>query len=327
MLKTSAFLLLFLPLALFSQVSLLSDTNELSLIFIGDIMGHGPQIQSAYDAKSKTYKYDECFKYIKDEISDADITIANLEVTLGGSPYKGYPCFSSPDALPEAAKDAGIDFLITANNHSCDRKKKGIIRTIDVLDTLKIPHTGTFKNKAEREKLYPYILEENGIKLALLVYTYGTNGIPVPSPCIVNLIDRKTIEADLEKAKNQNPDKIIVMIHWGAEYQSHPNAFQKELADFCFEKGADIIIGGHPHVLQKMEWEKGSVYSEDQLIVYSLGNFISNQRKRKTDGGAFFKLKIKKADDESYISEAGYYLSWVYRPIVNGKKKYYILVI
>ena len=303
-----------------------SVNQEMTLLFIGDIMGHGPQITSAYDSDSKTYNYDNCFKYITEEIAAPDYSIGNLEVTLAGPPYDGYPQFSSPDELALACKNAGMDVLVTANNHSCDRGGKGIIRTINALDSLKIMHTGTFLDSTDRHQRYPLIIESDCMKIAILNYTYGTNGIPYPEPTIVNLIDKDLMKQDLEFTKSLNPDKIIVVTHWGSEYKLQPVKYQIDNGRFLFDNGADIIIGGHPHVLEKMIWEKTeSADGKEGLIVYSLGNFVSNQRKRYTDGGAMFKLTLKKEGEKTLIKDSGYILTWVYTPIENGKKEYYVL--
>ena len=303
-----------------------SISQELSFIFIGDIMGHGPQITSAYDSDTKEYNYDPCFKYITEEISEPDYAIGNLEVTLAGPPFKGYPQFSSPDHLAVACKNAGMDVLVTSNNHSCDRGGDGITRTVDVLDSLKIMHTGTFKDSADRAKRYPFIIESDCMRIAILNYTYGTNGLPYPAPTVVNMIDKDLMMKDLEVAKSKNVDKIIVVTHWGSEYKLQPVQYQIDIGEFLFENGADIIIGSHPHVLEKMVWEKSTnAENNEELIVYSLGNFVSNQRKRYTDGGAMFKLTLQKNGDKTSIKDAGYMLTWVHTPVVDGKKTYYIL--
>ncbi|MEZ4922357.1 MAG: CapA family protein [Crocinitomicaceae bacterium] len=304
-----------------------SVNQELSLVFMGDIMGHGPQITSAYDLDSKKYDYTSCFKYVKGIISEPDIAVGNLEVTLAGPPFKGYPQFSSPDELAVACQDAGMDILVTSNNHSCDRGGQGIIRTVEVLDSLNIMHTGTFKDRADRNERYPLIIENDCMRIAILNYTYGTNGLPFPEPTIVNLLDEKEqIKADLELAKSKNVDKIIVVTHWGSEYKLQPVEYQIENGKFLFENGADIIIGAHPHVLEKMIWEKTTTTdNKEKVIAYSLGNYVSNQRKRYTDGGAMFKLVLKKEGQTTSVKECGYFLTWVYTPIEDGKKKYYVL--
>lgn len=309
-----ALLLLFLNV----HIAWAQDTT-LSFLFLGDIMGHDGQIKAALNEKDSSYDYSVNYKYIKELFEQSDITIANLEVTLAGPPYKGYPAFSSPDDLIFASKDAGIDYFITANNHSCDRGKRGITRTLDVLDSLEIPHTGTFRNTEERNNTYPLKIEQNGISIALLNYTYGTNGISVPVPTVVNLINTATIKADLEKSKSMNVDKIIVCIHWGIEYQRQPNQTQIDLYTMCRDNGADIVIGSHPHVIQKMEWEG------DNLVVYSLGNFISNQRKQYTDGGALARIELEKKNGLVSIKEVGYYLTWVDKPWVDNNQIFTIL--
>ena len=309
----------------FSQDSIDTTHHELSLLFIGDIMGHGPQIESAYDKTTKTYNYNSVFKYVSPQIKSSDFCVANLEVTLAGKPYKGYPQFSSPDALASATKNAGIDMLVTSNNHSCDRGDKGIIRTINVLDSLKILHTGTFKDSADRKKNNPLIIEQNCIRVAFLNYTYGTNGLKNHYPAMVNRLDTALIRTDINAAKQLNVDKIIVITHWGLEYKPQPVKSQIQMGQFIFDAGADIIIGSHPHVLEKMIWEKSTTQKGEQVIVYSLGNYVSNQRARYKDGGAMFQLVLQKNNGKTSIKSTGYYLTWVYTPIENGVKKYYVL--
>ncbi|MEX1002313.1 MAG: CapA family protein [Crocinitomicaceae bacterium] len=304
-----------------------STQQEMSLLFLGDIMGHGPQIKAAYDDDQKKYSYDKTFLYVRDIISEADYAIGNLEVTLAGPPYSGYPQFSSPDELAVACKEAGLDILVTSNNHSCDRGGKGIVRTIKVLDSLGIMHTGTFCDMEDREKHHPLFIENDCMSIAILNYTYGTNGLPYPEPTIVNLLNEELMKKDLEIAKSRNVDKIIVVTHWGSEYKLQPVQYQIDHGRFLFENGADIVIGSHPHVLEKMVWEKqkDSVRQKERLIVYSLGNFVSNQRKRYTDGGAMFKLTLQKEGEETFIKNCGYFLTWVYTPEEEGKRQYYVL--
>ncbi len=312
----------------FSQNQTEKDTNyhELKLLFIGDVMGHGPQITSAYDKETKSYNYDHVFKYIQPQIGSADFVVANLEVTLAGPPFTGYPQFSSPDQLAISCKNAGIHCLATSNNHSVDRGDKGIIRTLQVLDSLEILRTGTFKDSADRKKHNPLIIEQNCIRIAFLNYTYGTNGLENHPPTIVNRLEKDVIKKDIDYAKTLNVDKIIVLTHWGNEYALQPSKQQVDMGKFIFDAGADIIIGSHPHVIEKMVWEKQKEgMDKETLVVYSLGNFVSNQRKRYTDGGAMFELTLAKEKGKTFIKNTGYYLTWVYTPIENGAKKYYVL--
>jgi poly-gamma-glutamate capsule biosynthesis protein CapA/YwtB (metallophosphatase superfamily) len=301
------------------------DTTRLSMLFLGDIMQHDSQIADAYDPITKKYNYHPCFQYVKPYTKAADLAIGNLELTLAGPPYKGYPQFGAPDELLVALKDMGMDVLVTANNHCVDRAQKGLERTIEMLDSFNILHTGTFRDEAERSRLTPLLIERNGFRLALLNYTFGTNGLPVFKPNIVNLMDKEQIGKDLAKAKELKPDATIVFTHWGTEYQSLPSAWQKDVAKFCFDHGANLVIGAHPHVIQPMEWNR----KENKLIVYSLGNFVSGQRKRYTDGGAMIRVeleKVKMNDSLSFtgIDTAGYVLQWVYRTVDQGKN-YYVL--
>jgi poly-gamma-glutamate capsule biosynthesis protein CapA/YwtB (metallophosphatase superfamily) len=298
--------------------------SKLTLLFAGDIMGHEEQISAAYNDSSKSYSYDNVFKYIKPVISSADLAIGNLEVTLAGPPYTGYPAFCSPDALAASCRRAGFDVLVTANNHSADKGSRGIKRTIKVLDSLNIPHTGTWRNNTERDSLSPLIIEKNGFRLALLNYTYGTNGIVVPPPSIVSYIDTLRIASDINKARTKNPDLVIVFIHWGIEYDSLPSYAQKRTAASIFRNGADVIIGSHPHVLQPMVAEISSEGLSNPLV-WSMGNLVSNQRKRRSDGGAMVMLNISKKDNKTTIDDAGYILTWVFTPNEKGKRQFYII--
>lgn len=312
-------------LVVIGNLAYAQDTTSLSLLFVGDVMGHDSQIAAAYDTKLGKYDYTSCFQFVKPYIQNVDMAIANLEVTLAGPPYKGYPQFSSPDELATTLKDLGFDAIVTANNHCVDRGKKGLERTIDILDTLGLPHTGTFKNEEERLALSPLILHKNGFTIALLNYTYGTNGLPVHKPNIVNMLDTALMRKDINRAKEHKPDVIIVFTHWGAEYQSLPSTETRRLTDFLFKHGAQLVIGAHPHVIQPMEWRK----DKNQFVAYSLGNFVSGQRKRYTDGGSMAYVNLKKVfhtpdSSTTQIDSAGYYLQWVYRT-ADAKKHYYIL--
>jgi poly-gamma-glutamate capsule biosynthesis protein CapA/YwtB (metallophosphatase superfamily) len=220
---------------------------------------------------------------------------------------------------------AGIDIVGNANNHCCDRGRTGIERTIFVLDSLGMKHMGTYKSAESYSKSNPMIINTRGFRLAFLNYTYGTNGIPVPENNVVSLIEKDRMQSDMKAAHDSAVDKTIVFIHWGNEYEREPNAFQKDIAAFLFAQGADIIIGSHPHVIQPMEWHKNDTLNKEQLVVWSLGNYVSNQRKQYTDGGAMFSVKLKKEAGQTKIKEAGYLLTWVYNPLVNGRKQYYIL--
>ncbi len=299
--------------------------HEITLIFAGDIMQHMPQVEAAWDSQRGTYNYDTCFSYIKPFLSGADLAIANLETTLAGKPYSGYPAFSSPDELVNGMLNAGIDIVGTANNHCCDRGRTGIERTVTMLDSLGMIHLGTYKTEESYHRTNPMIINTRGFRLALLNYTYGTNGIPVPDNNVVSLVEKERILADMKAVRDSVVDAAIVFIHWGIEYQREPNDYQKEIAGYLFDHGADIVIGSHPHVIQPMEWRRSDTLAKEQLVVWSLGNYVSNQRKRYTDGGTMVKITLHKQAGKTSIKDAGYQLTWVYNPMADGKRQYYIL--
>lgn len=313
------FVLFFVVLA--TRMGIAQDS--LQFLFVGDVMQHGGQIAAAYNADADTYDYNDCFKFVRPIIERTDIAIANLEVTHAGKPYKGYPQFSAPPQLSEALVNAGFDVILTANNHSCDGGAKGIIGTLDVLEKLHVKHTGTFRSAAEREASYPLVIEKNGFKIAILNYTYGTNGLTVAPPLIVNYIDSNVMRKDFAKAKKMGVDYIVCTMHWGDEYKSLPNAYQQKWEKYCYELGADMVIGSHPHVLEPIEQK--SIGGKDKLTVWSLGNYVSNQRDRYKDGGMMVRATIERSTDRIEIKRVEPILTWVY-PRQEGKTKpFYIL--
>ena len=325
----ASLLLLVLCTSVLPQANVQKWTQSVKLLFLGDVMGHDAQIIAAHDSSENTYNYNGSFQYFKSYFNSADAVIANLEVTLAGAPYKGYPQFSSPDALAQAAKDAGIDIMITANNHSLDRGKKGATRTLSVLDSMNYGYTGTFDSLPVRKRKYPLIFEINNISIALLNYTYGTNGIKVKAPFIVNYIDTALIKKDIAKAKSVSPDFIIVTLHWGKEYERTENKKQQQLAQFIFKEGADAIIGSHPHVIQPIDYNYDSVTrTYHQAIFYSLGNYVSNQRSQYKDGGIIAELELSKSNSKKAITDVKHMPYWVYRPTNSfGKHEFFVLPI
>ena len=288
-------------------------TDTLRLIYAGDVMGHGMQITGAWrDGGDSCYNYHPPFQWVKDYISAADIAVANLEVTLGGPPYTGYPQFSSHQSLAYALQDAGFDVLLTANNHILDRGKKGLERTLHVLDSIGTLHTGSFRDSAEWKENYPLMVEKNNFRLAFLNYTYSTNGFGVVKPNIVNYIDTVRMGADIAQAQQLLADYIIICIHWGEEYKNVENARQRQIAAFLARKGCHLIVGSHPHVVQPLA--KIPVIDRDSVpVAYSLGNFISNQRDRFRDGGITLQLTLTKTDSFVSLQSIGYEPFWVYR--------------
>ena len=266
------------------------------LMFAGDVMCHSPQITAARLADgSGDYDFSASFEYVRPLFETADAAIVNFETVVSPDGYyAGYPAFSSPAALANALKNAGVDIAVTANNHCCDRYARGIRTTAATFDALGIARTGAFTDSTDYARNRILRFERNGIRFALLNYTYGTNGIPVPEGCIVNLIDTVRMAADMGDASDA--DCRIVILHWGEEYQRSTNASQKRIREFLERTGAEIIIGSHPHVIQPAEAAGGRVFAS------SLGNFVSNQRKRYCDGGLMAEVEVTKQSDTTGVS-------------------------
>lgn len=293
--KNFFLLLIIIPFNL--RLNAQTFTEKIKLAFAGDIMGHSTQIKAAL-LTDGTYDYRHCFKYVAPILQQADLAIGNLEFTLPGKPpYSGYPQFRSPDSVAIALKEAGFDLLVTANNHSNDAGKTGVENTIHTVRKLGFYQTGTFLDSLDQSQNYPLLIQQGNFKLAFLNYTYGTNGIPTKAPVIVNLIDEKQIALDMQKARGFNPDAIIVLVHWGNEYQLVETSYQRQLAQKLFGWGAKLVIGSHPHVVQSIEeitQTEPSRKGEITVVAYSLGNFISGQIKTYTDIGAILEVEMEK---------------------------------
>ena len=298
------------------------------LMVAGDVMSHMPITKDAYVAETGEYDYSHMFQFAAQQLEEADYAVANLETTLAGGPnYSGFPAFNSPDALAYAAKEAGFDLLSTANNHSRDKGIDGINRTLDVLDEVGLAHVGSQRSQEELDENHGiHVADVGGISVAFLSYTYGLNGYRLDSDKMyaVNLFnldyyttlsnpDYDRLKADLEYARSLDTDLIAVMIHWGVEYQNAPNSHQTELAKFLVEQGADLVLGGHPHVLQPYEtisvtgWDG---QAREGFVCYSLGNFISNQYDPSpaTMTTAILDLELTKdpTTGETTVTKVGY---------------------
>ena len=305
--------------------SAISSPDTIKLIFAGDVMGHSVQTKAAWrEGGDSSYIYDPVFQWIKKYISEADIAIANLEVTFAGAPYQGYPTFSSPVQLATSLQHTGFDVLMTANNHTLDHHVKGLERTIDVLDSLGIAHTGTFKDAASRQETYPLIIERKGIRLAFLNYTYGTNMPPEQPPAIVNCIDTLQMAVDLANARKLAADFIIAFLHWGNEYQTKENEYQRQVAGFLARNGCNLIVGAHPHVIQPIKKVDNQMV-DSVLVAYSLGNFVSNQRWRYSDGGIMLEVNLIKTDSITTLDSFRYEPFWVYRYPANNAQVYRLI--
>ncbi len=309
---------------LLSLVALLSGCyDEAEIVFAGDAMQHQGQLDAAR-RNGGEYDYSECFASVQSYIEDADYAVVNLETPLGESNFTGYPCFNAPESYAQALYAAGFDMMLTANNHCLDRRDKGVRTTLDILDRNHIPHVGTYRNQAERDSLITEIVNIKGFKVAFLNYTYGTNGIAIQGNVVVDYIDRELIAKDVERVRAAGAEIITACIHWGNEYQLLPHQSQKSLADYLCNLGVDLIIGGHPHVIQPMEMRYSEKYSKNILLVYSLGNFISNMKTRDTRGGAMVKVSLyRDADGDARIAMPSYRLVFT---VPSGSGKNYRLV-
>ena len=312
-----------LSILMLSVVSLLQSNHTVNLMFVGDAMQHAPQITAA-EQPDGTYDYAPCFQYVEDDINWADLAVVNLECPLGGKPYTGYPCFSAPDSYAQQLLTSGFDLFLTANNHCLDRRDKGLVRTCQLLDSLGIPHIGTYPSQQDRNQRIPYFVNVKGMKIAFLDYTYGTNGIPIQGDVIVDFIDQQLIADDIALARERGAHAICVNLHWGIEYQLKPVATQRTLADWLVTQGVDLIIGGHPHVVEPMEMRYSKEYDKNVLLVYSMGNFISNQSDIDTRGGAMVKVSLRMENGHAVIVEPRYKLFFVQKPVSRGKN--YVLI-
>lgn len=301
---------------------------NITISAVGDLMCHATQYDYAKLENGK-YDFNPAFKFIKKYLENSDFVFGNLEtVTAGRSRgFSTYPVFNSPDEYITALKNAGFNLLTTANNHALDKGKYGVLRTIKQLKKNNINYTGTFNSEKDRDSIR--IFNIKGIKTAFLAYSYGTNGIHIPknAPYLINLIDTVLIRSDIKKARKKGAEIILVYFHFGYQYSKKPNDFQKEIVKETIKDGADIIIGGHTHVLQPVEYFRTQHAKLSQgFVAYSMGNFFTNQRERYTDAGMILNITVSKnfTNDSLYISNVSYAPTWVYRGKINTGEKYQV---
>ena len=307
-----------------SLASLVFGNSEADLVFVGDAMQHQAQLDAA--RKGKDYDYTGYFDDIKPFVSVADYAVVNLETPVSTPPYSGYPCFNAPPAFLDALADAGFDLFLTANNHTLDRGARGLRKTIEELDVRRLAHTGTFANDSARAESVPMIVNVNDFKIGFLNYTYGTNGISPRDGVVVDYIDRPAIRRDVENSRKAGAELICVCVHWGDEYKLLPNASQRYLADFLEAIGVDMIIGGHPHVIQPMELRPNKYYPDKNiLLVYSLGNFVSNMKTADTRGGALAHVKLFRGDDKKPMVQSAVYRRLFTIPGTPGSSNYRVM--
>jgi poly-gamma-glutamate synthesis protein (capsule biosynthesis protein) len=264
-----------------------------TLTFTGDFVGHLHVVNSVYDSATDSYDFTTIFQYAGTWMEDTDYLIGNLETTLSGGTYSGSPNFNSPDDLAVSLHQLGYDLLTTANNHCLDQGFSGLSRTLDVLDENGIAHVGTYRSQEEFDENQGVLVQQVGnLSVAFLDYTYGVNYSTVENDFSVNrfnlntgnetqvTLDTERLDADMEYARSLNTDLIIVLMHWGIEYETTENADQDMVADYLIARGADAVLGGHSHVPQPLDYRSVTGIDGSErtgFVCYSLGNLVSNQ--------------------------------------------------
>ena len=294
-------------IVLFSLLSLIFGYDEAEIVFAGDAMMHQAQLDAAKHSDS-SYDFSEYFEAVTPYIATADYAVVNLETPISNPPYSGYPCFNAPDSYLDALSNAGFDLYLMANNHVLDRRDKGLKNTIAALDQRNLNHIGAYTDTTHRTISIPMVKTINGIKVGFLNYTYGTNGFTPICEVIVDYIDKDLIRRDVETSRLAGAEIIVACVHWGVEYQMFPHPSQKSLAEYLRSLGIEVIIGGHPHVVQPMELTQDSS-NNSFLMVYSLGNLISNMKTRDTRGGALLRLTLRREyDGKVRVADVSYKL-------------------
>lgn len=308
-----------------------SPENTISLEFsiVGDIMCHSTQYNYAMLPDS-SFDFKPVFREIKKYFDNSDLVIGNLETVVAGKEfeYSGYPIFNTPEDFLPALKDAGFDILVTGNNHAFDQKEEGVLNTIDLIKKNNMQNSGTHKSLKERDDVT--LFEKSGFRFALLSYTYDVNFYKIPNDkgYLVNKINADYIKQDIEKAKMQKADLVIVYFHFGTEYAREENNYQIDFVKKAISFGADIVLGAHPHSLQPVTFYKTKNAKIDSgFVAYSLGNFISNQRWRYSDGGTVLNFNVTKnlVTNQIELDAVRYLPIWVFKGITNWGLEYIIL--
>ena len=277
--------------------------GTVDLFAAGDNIYHDSVINSGRTANG--FDFTQYYEYLANDIKNADIALVNQESPLGGDSLGvgGYPNFNSPQELGDNLVSLGFDVISQANNHMLDKGAKGITGTIRFWK--KYSQVALIViNESQSDRNRTRTIERNGVKIAFLAYTYGTNGYKVPSgqDYLINLIDRAAIKKDVERAKGE-ADAVVVSIHWGVEYSTTTSSTQTSLAQYLADLGVDLVIGHHPHVIQRVNWVTGSGGNKT-LVYYSLGNFLSSQEKVPRMLGAVANVRFVKKSGTTSITQA-----------------------
>ena len=291
----------------------LFDLPDTAIIFLmGDVMMHADQISNARQPDGG-YSFDTYFTHMEEYIRSADVAVANMEFTLAGKPYTGYPCFSAPDGYEDYVASCGVDIFLTANNHILDKGKSGLSRTLGIYSSMEeaglVKHTGASDSKDDDSSRYPLMVAVKGVRIALVNFTYGTNleaedGFPK-----VHVTDKAEIGAAIGRARKSGAEFVIALPHWGTEYVLRHSPSQEKLAGWLVGQGCDAVVGAHPHVVQDCE-TLGTA-----PVVYSMGNAVSNMSARNTQVGMAVILKIvTDGRGERTMAEPEYIFTWCSRP-------------
>lgn len=305
-----------------------NETETITFSAVGDLMCHSPQYEYAH-MSADSFDFTPTFSEVKKYFDSSDIVLGNLETVTAGKQmrYSGYPYFNSPDDYIKSLKKAGFNFLFTSNNHCLDRGETGILRTLENLNNNNISYSGTFSSQTDRDSIR--IISVRGIRFAIVSYTYGMNGnyLPKRKSYMVNRISDSLLTHDIQKAKSDSIDFVLVYFHFGEEYQQEPNKYQKDVVQTAIKAGADFILASHPHVLQPIEYFKKEGKLDSGFVAYSLGNFISNQQWRYSDAGVILQFQITKnlATRAFQLEKIFFTPTWVFKGKIDGKREYRIL--
>ena len=259
------------------EENVLPDIPEVSLIMVGDILLHTPVEESARQ-EDGTYNFDAIFANVTEEVQSADLALVNQEVIIGGEELgiSGYPAFNAPYAIGDALVNAGFDIICHGTNHALDKGKQGLLNCLSFWEEQypEIDVLGVHDCAEEQDEVYT--IEQNGIRIAILNYTYSTNGIPMPAdmPYAVDMLEEEKVIEDIRKAEEQ-ADFTIVCPHWGTEYALDISSMQEKWTDIFLSNGVDMVLGTHPHVIEPIEWVIDEETGHEMLVYYSLGNFVN----------------------------------------------------
>lgn len=293
------------------------EPERARILAVGDLLMHVPLVDAS-TLPGGDWDFTPLFAPVRPWIEEADLALANLETTLTGPayPWSGYPSFNTPPEFARDLKAVGFDAVTNANNHALDYDWYGVEQTIEALEAYGLPHTGTARSRDEQEEIL--VLEVTpDIRLAVLAYTYGTNGVPLPDPWSVNLLDPDRIAADIARARSlDGVDLVAVALHFGEEYVREPSAEQESYVDLALEAGADIVLGSHPHVIQRIELRHVTDQfgrSLPRAVIFSLGNFISCQEGVAKEAGLMLLVDVKKEDGLASVEKVSFIPTWVHR--------------